>query len=157
MERDSATQKAKAMAVRALGEDEMTWEVDDGETEPTIETGFTAEAEVYEPHEEQEWYTDLDEAEIDSYIAAQHEEAEASAMIADGQRTFRQAREAQSHTRLSRGFYGTGQQPAKGWSNAGVPKGQKEARASFPGVLPEGGPGACSAAATTGSLRARTG
>ena len=48
---------------------------------------------------------EVDEAEIEAYLAAQYAEAEALAAFQNAQRTLRQAREAQADSRLNRGFY----------------------------------------------------
>ena len=69
-------------------------------------------AETYAGHSDRIQNVD-DEAKEDEFeqegmeavVCAQRAEADALAMIASGQRTLREAREAQARTRLSQGFY----------------------------------------------------
>eukprot|EP00959_Pyramimonas_sp_CCMP1952_P278778 5828801-Pyramimonas_sp.AAC.1 len=58
-----------------------------------------------EKQEEEPGPEEVNDDDIESYLAAQQEEAGALAAIHTAQRALRQAREAQADSRLSRGFY----------------------------------------------------
>ncbi|CAK0895531.1 unnamed protein product, partial [Prorocentrum cordatum] len=100
-ERDGHSRSPKAYTAQ-LGEDDRTWL--DGDDGPDA-SSFAADVENYEWQEEDPGQEEANDDEIDTYLAAQQEEAEALAAIHTAQRTLRQAREAQADSRLSRGFY----------------------------------------------------
>ncbi|CAK0903376.1 unnamed protein product, partial [Prorocentrum cordatum] len=85
-----------------LGEDDRTWLDED---EAPDASSFAADMENSEWQEEEPGPEEANDDDIESYLAAQQEEAEALAAIHTAQRTLRQAREAQADSRLSRGFY----------------------------------------------------
>ncbi|CAK0870312.1 unnamed protein product [Prorocentrum cordatum] len=100
-ERDGHSRFPKAYTAQ-LGENDRTWL--DGDDGPDA-SSFAADVENCEWQEEDPGQEEANDDDIETYLAAQQEEAEALAAIHTAQRTFRQAREAQADSRLSRGFY----------------------------------------------------
>ncbi|CAK0792581.1 unnamed protein product [Prorocentrum cordatum] len=100
-ERDGHARYTKAYTAQ-MGDDDRTW-LDEADGEQGAGS-FAAEQE-HEEFEEEPDMAEANDVDIESYMAAQQEEAEALAAIHAAQRALRQAREAQADSRLSRGFY----------------------------------------------------
>ena len=116
-ERDGHAKYPKAFAAQ-LGDDDRTWL--DGEDDDPGASSLAAGQEPMEPREDELDQNEAEDMDIDSYTAAQSEEAEALAAIHEAQRTLRQAREAQAESRLNRGFYRAGRpaNPGRGGGRA---------------------------------------
>ncbi|CAK0788217.1 unnamed protein product, partial [Prorocentrum cordatum] len=126
-ERDGQGKYPKAYAAQ-LGEDDRAGE--DGEEDNMDAGSFVAGQGPPGMYDEDLDQAEANEDDIETYLAAHHEEAEALAAIHSARRTLRQAREAQADSHLSRGFYRGGRpaNPAKRGgrgSGGGFPAGSR--------------------------------